>query len=213
MKQLKNCGNVVAVNRLIILKDECSIFRRVIMYITLATGVTLFRLVLSPIFMYAILTGGSVFIVLPLGILIACSDYLDGYIARKYNQESTLGQLLDPIADKAFIMMSAYALSYGFADPIVRYGIYFLIAKEFTLLMCAAVLYLNYKIFIKPMFFSRLVSVSEMILILILVINRYVQYDIPMVQLQAVIMILCSLAGALLLYYAWYVMQLLRKKV
>jgi CDP-diacylglycerol---glycerol-3-phosphate 3-phosphatidyltransferase len=36
--------------------------------------------------------------------LAALSDFLDGYIARRYNQTSRIGTVLDPIADKAFVV-------------------------------------------------------------------------------------------------------------
>jgi CDP-diacylglycerol--glycerol-3-phosphate 3-phosphatidyltransferase len=36
-------------------------------------------------------------------ILVACTDIIDGWLARKYNQVSELGQLLDPIADKLML--------------------------------------------------------------------------------------------------------------
>ena len=32
------------------------------------------------------------------------SDYFDGYLARKYNAESELGEILDPIADKILMV-------------------------------------------------------------------------------------------------------------
>jgi CDP-diacylglycerol---glycerol-3-phosphate 3-phosphatidyltransferase len=36
-------------------------------------------------------------------IAVACTDIIDGWLARKYNQVSELGQLLDPIADKLML--------------------------------------------------------------------------------------------------------------
>ena len=38
------------------------------------------------------------------------SDFLDGYLARKYNNISTLGKYIDPLADKVLIFSSFYIL-------------------------------------------------------------------------------------------------------
>ena len=45
-------------------------------------------------------------------IFIVCSvsDFLDGYLARKFNQESSLGKLLDPIADKILLCSTILAI-------------------------------------------------------------------------------------------------------
>ena len=45
-------------------------------------------------------------------IFIVCSvsDFLDGYLARKFNQESSLGKLLDPIADKILLCSTMLAI-------------------------------------------------------------------------------------------------------
>ena len=45
-------------------------------------------------------------------IFIVCSfsDFLDGYLARKFNHESSLGKLLDPIADKILICSTILAI-------------------------------------------------------------------------------------------------------
>jgi len=44
-------------------------------------------------------------------VLAAASDGIDGYIARKYNQRSRLGVILDPIADKGLLLSGIITLS------------------------------------------------------------------------------------------------------
>ena len=43
-------------------------------------------------------------------IICSVSDFLDGYLARKFNQESSLGKLLDPIADKILLCSTMLAI-------------------------------------------------------------------------------------------------------
>ena len=73
---------------------------------TTASKITLARVALIPmymVFMYLSDMGNNaLWKWLSLGIFIFASltDYVDGYIARKYNQVSDFGKFLDPLADK-----------------------------------------------------------------------------------------------------------------
>lgn len=72
---------------------------------TLASKITLARVAFIPVFMVLMyLSGGqpNVWMFISLGVFIIASltDYIDGYIARKYNQVSDFGKFLDPLADK-----------------------------------------------------------------------------------------------------------------
>lgn len=66
---------------------------------------TMIRLALTPavvvLFLVNIPNGIGVFIALSLYILACVTDFLDGYIARKYNQITDFGKFMDQIADKA----------------------------------------------------------------------------------------------------------------
>ena len=72
---------------------------------TLATKITLLRVAMIPaylLFMYLSDGQAGVWMWIGLGIFILASvtDWIDGYIARKYHQVSDFGKFLDPLADK-----------------------------------------------------------------------------------------------------------------
>ena len=72
---------------------------------TLASKITLVRVAFIPVFMaFMYLSGGApgMWMWLSLGVFMLASltDYIDGQIARKYNQVSDFGKFLDPLADK-----------------------------------------------------------------------------------------------------------------
>lgn len=72
---------------------------------TTASKITLVRVAMIPVYMvFMYLSGGNpgLWMWLGLGVFILASltDYVDGYIARKYHQVSDFGKFLDPLADK-----------------------------------------------------------------------------------------------------------------
>ena len=72
---------------------------------TLASKITLARVAFIPVYMvFMYLSGGQanlwMWIALGIFILASITDFVDGYIARKYNQISDFGKFLDPLADK-----------------------------------------------------------------------------------------------------------------
>ncbi len=64
-----------------------------------------------PLFGYLILTGADA---LALGVLLVAgiSDYLDGVLARRWQQVTRLGQLLDPAADRLYVGVALLALAW-----------------------------------------------------------------------------------------------------
>src|SRR5690554_7475125 len=81
---------------------------------TTATKVTLLRLILIPVMVIFWLVPSqeigflnleiNQFIAAIIFVVAAATDFIDGYIARKYNQVSNLGKFLDPIADKILVI-------------------------------------------------------------------------------------------------------------
>ena len=71
---------------------------------------SLLRLVLVPVFLYLLLVDQFVWALIVLAGA-SFSDWLDGFIARKFNQVTELGKVLDPAADRLFILASLIGLT------------------------------------------------------------------------------------------------------
>ena len=90
--------------------------------------ITLSRIILGAI-IFALLTRAEMYwYALILFFLAGITDYYDGYLARKYNSVSKLGEILDPIADKILIVFLLFAISVN----LTSYYIGFLSAAIIT---------------------------------------------------------------------------------
>jgi len=76
---------------------------------TVPNAVTLVRLLLVPVCAYLLATGRYGW-GLVLTALVGSTDWVDGWLARRYGQVSRVGQLLDPLADRLLIAAVAIAL-------------------------------------------------------------------------------------------------------
>ena len=76
----------------------------------LPNGLTLFRIFLIPVLVAVLLTKGNVLFAASIFLAASLTDLLDGYLARKRGQVTTLGVLLDPVADKLLISSAFISL-------------------------------------------------------------------------------------------------------
>lgn len=79
------------------------------------------RIIAVPMVAGLLMWGGDTarWVALGIYILAAVTDFLDGYLARKWQQQSALGRMLDPIADKILVSVVLLVLS---ADGILFGG-------------------------------------------------------------------------------------------
>ncbi|HKY30693.1 MAG TPA: CDP-alcohol phosphatidyltransferase family protein [Pyrinomonadaceae bacterium] len=90
--------------------------------VTLPNLLTIFRMVLVPIFV-TFLFYQRFLLALAAFVLAGITDGLDGLLARRFNQKSQLGTVLDPIADKLMLVTAFVVLSMKsvFPQPVPRH--------------------------------------------------------------------------------------------
>lgn len=80
-----------------------------------------FRIILIPIFIYSFklsMLSNSYKIPIFIFILAGISDVIDGYIARRYNMQTKLGAVLDPLADKLMLITAISCFTYSKHIPL-----------------------------------------------------------------------------------------------
>lgn len=73
------------------------------MFKTTANKITMLRIILIPVFLLLAYTGKMI-PALAVYIVACLTDFVDGYIARHYNQISNFGKFMDPLADKMLVL-------------------------------------------------------------------------------------------------------------
>ena len=114
--------------------------------LTIPNILTLLRLFLIPFFLYASFRGMYT-IAFVLFVTAAVTDILDGFIARRLNQRSRLGALLDPAADK--MMMIAGYLFYTLAplaERIPPWLTFTIFVRDLLIVVFAYLLYTRVKV-------------------------------------------------------------------
>lgn len=143
----------------------------------------------------------QVWLALVLGALIGCTDFVDGYLARKHGP-TVLGGLLDPIADKVFIAL-AY-LPFVDLGPVPAWAVTLMFVREFLVTALRSA-YEQRGLTMKTSYFGKVKTWTQMqglgvlLLFLLLAEQRLVLYG----------MIIAAIAGPLL---AMALLWLLRRR-
>lgn len=104
---------------------------------TIPNLLSLFRLLLIPVFLVLLVNRLYLWALLVL-VISSLTDFVDGYVARHFNQVSRVGQLLDPAADRLFIFSTLIGLAWTGFIPWWLAGVIF--ARELLLLIVGVML-------------------------------------------------------------------------
>ena len=145
---------------------------------TTANKITITRILMIPVFvMMAIYYGRSVqrgeplewqrWTAIAIFVAAAASDGIDGYIARRYNQKSQLGVVLDPLADKGLLLSGIITLSvsdWGYEFP--AWFPVLIVARDVVILGGTLTLhFLNGTVRVRPSWTGKTATALQMVAI------------------------------------------------
>ena len=143
---------------------------------TTANKVTILRILLTPFFvvevLYYVNTANELHRLLALisFAVAAICDGVDGYIARRYNQKSELGAILDPLADKLLLVSGMVVLTFNHEPlldriPLALTGI--IIGRDVVILVGLIVIQFTVgKVKVQPRIIGKCATVLQMVSVL-----------------------------------------------
>ena len=143
---------------------------------TTANKVTIVRILLIPFFvvevLYYVRTGNELhrfLAIVSFGVAAIC-DGVDGYIARRYNQRSELGAILDPLADKLLLVSGIVLLSFDQRPYLQSVPIWLtgtIIGRDILLLTGLIVIQMIVgKVKVRPRIVGKVATVLQMVVVL-----------------------------------------------
>ncbi|QQE74192.1 CDP-alcohol phosphatidyltransferase family protein [Brevibacillus composti] len=125
----------------------------------LPNALTVFRIVLIPLYLYVFFQPFPYHVEIALGILILAglTDIADGYIARKHKLVTTFGTMMDPLADK--LMMMAVIASLFLTERISVWATLIFFARDAGMIAVSAVYHLRGKKTVPANAFGKITTV------------------------------------------------------
>lgn len=132
---------------------------------------TVLRLCLVPVFFIAAYIekeNTSLLIATAIFIIASCTDFLDGYLARKNNLVTDFGKFMDPLADKVLVAAAlVFLVQIGRAESWI---VVIIIAREYAVSIIRAIAANNGKV-IAASGGGKIKTVTQMLAIIMLLLN------------------------------------------
>ncbi|MDX1960876.1 MAG: CDP-diacylglycerol--glycerol-3-phosphate 3-phosphatidyltransferase [Leptospiraceae bacterium] len=137
--------------------------------LNLPNFLTIIRILLVPFFLYCLFQEDSFYKTIAFGLFLFASltDFLDGYLARKWNQTTEFGKFLDPLADK--ILVTGAFGSFILLNEQVEFWMVLLIVMRDMLITCLRYIGISQGKSVKTTNMAKLKTAFQMSAILVLV--------------------------------------------
>lgn len=158
------------------------------MQMNLPNKLTILRVLLIPIFLLVLFLTPSPmnrYIAVVIFVIASLTDFLDGYLARKWNLVSNFGKFMDPLADKLLVMAALVAMVE--LGDLPSWVVIIILAREFAITGFRT-LAMEANIVMAASWWGKVKTTIQMVMIIVVLLG------LPFAFMGAVEMILVALA-------------------
>lgn len=175
--------------------------------LTIPNLLSLFRLLLIPCILYAYCAKDLYYLTIVLVVISGLTDVIDGFIARKFNQVSEFGKMLDPVADK--LTQGALIICLAFRYKLMLLLIVVFGVKELIMLIMGIIFFKNKEKVNSSKWHGKAATVFLYISLSVLVLFP----NMPITIVNTIIIVATALIiNSLILYLIFYIKNLKQTK-
>jgi cardiolipin synthase len=167
--------------------------------LTVANQLTLLRMGLAPLLVVLVLSGERIWALIVF-VVAGLTDLLDGLIARLGRQQTTLGAMLDPVADKILLSSSFVALTWtsGLEVTIPPWLTVTTLSRDAIILASVAIINLTVerRVFY-PSLLGKLSTGSQLVTVAVVLLVNAMRTDFPALQGLFWLTLVLTVASAL----------------
>lgn len=183
--------------------------------LTIPNLLTFLRMALIPVFASLLFygySGWALFVFLIAGI----SDGIDGFVARKFNQESELGTIIDPIADKLLMTVAFIVLAMPkVLQPTRHLPVPFwvtaaVIGRDVLIVTVAGAINIMTGFHgFKPSWLGKLSTFVQVIAVALILLAAFLDYPLYLPTVYFIVVLLAFVSG---IHYIFHVARLMKEE-
>jgi cardiolipin synthase len=167
--------------------------------LTVANQITLLRMGLAPLLIVLVL-GREMVWALVVFVIAGFTDLLDGLVARRAGQRTTLGAMLDPVADKILLTSCFIALTWGpdLRVPLPIWLTVVTLSRDAIIIMSVAVVNLAYgrRVFY-PSMLGKLTTAAQLVSVGFVLLLNAGGWELPLLRYLFAATLVLTVASAL----------------
>ncbi len=168
----------------------------------IANQITILRIFLIPVFVIFLGYNKPLYALITF-LIAGVTDALDGFVARKLNQVTTLGKVLDPIADKA-LLISAFIFVYN-SNLSVKFPYWFVvivISRDVYIILGSLIIYLlKGNLEVRPSIYGKLTTFFQILSVLVILSANIIYIPLEIVYTVIYIATIFTVLSALTYTY------------